>query len=680
MKQLLVILFALFSLLSTAQKKNTQVSSYNYQRGVDAVMKDNMDEGLSYLLKEIKDDPKNGYAYTWLTVIRQRQQLLGDALTDATLAIKHLPKKDAEFLSYAYLKRAQIYRELGNPDMALADCSSAIKERPDYEEGYKFRALVYYEQQQYDLSVADYRKVISLAQGNVMAYAGMGRNLNAQKRWDEAIEQFDYVAKLDPKYSEAYAFRAQSYLGKKDWDRATDDIVKALEIDRNDRAFEMIQSLDDGAFNRLKVKFQIKSVQDSHTEMWLYFLGVIHETREMYPQAIKYYEEAYSRDMSVYLLERIETCCDNDFQYEKGLSVADMALGMEPDSWSWRDMKANMLYGLGRFHESMVLMDSVLAQNPDYSWGYFRRAACKNYLGDTDRAIEDMNISIVLKPDFPHSYIRRAGMYERQGQKELANADYQKAIEIDEALGSHDASVFAYQALGDEKKAIELMDTIIASDSTSSINYYEAACLYSRMNRKEEALDYLETSLRMGYRSFFHIEADYDMDNIKQTPRFKELLALYRSKAASVKYDVEDDKSVQSESTVYEVPFTKDGRSSICNVKCTINDLPLYFIFDTGASDVSLSQVEATFMMKNGYISSKDVVGSAYFSDAVGNVSVGTVINLRDVNFGGLRLTNVKASVVQNQKAPLLLGQSVLGRLGRIEIDNAQNVLRITQK
>lgn len=83
-------------------------------------------------------------------------------------------------------------------------------------------------------------------------------------------------------------------------------------------------------------------------------------------------------------------------------------------------------------------------------------------------------------------------------------------------------------------------------------------------------------------------------------------------------------------------------------------------------------------MMKNGYLSSKDVVGNQRYVDANGEVSVGTVINLKDVNFGGLNLTNVRASVVRNQKAPLLLGQSVLSRLGKIEIDNSKNILKIT--
>lgn len=90
--------------------------------------------------------------------------------------------------------------------------------------------------------------------------------------------------------------------------------------------------------------------------------------------------------------------------------------------------------------------------------------------------------------------------------------------------------------------------------------------------------------------------------------------------------------------------------------------------------------VEATFMMKNGYLSKSDVVGSQYFQDANGNINEGTIINLRHVDFGGLKLENVRASVVRNQRAPLLLGQSVLGRLGKIEIDNSRKVLTITSK
>lgn len=82
--------------------------------------------------------------------------------------------------------------------------------------------------------------------------------------------------------------------------------------------------------------------------------------------------------------------------------------------------------------------------------------------------------------------------------------------------------------------------------------------------------------------------------------------------------------------------------------------------------------------MKNGYLDKKDVVGSHSFQDANGNVFEGTIINIRQVDFGELKLENVRAFVVRNQKAPLLLGQSVLSRLGKIEIDNSNHLIKIT--
>lgn len=74
------------------------------------------------------------------------------------------------------------------------------------------------------------------------------------------------------------------------------------------------------------------------------------------------------------------------------------------------------------------------------------------------------------------------------------------------------------------------------------------------------------------------------------------------------------------------------------------------------------------------------MIGKQRYQTADGNISVGTTFILNKINFGGLELTGVRASVVANQKAPLLLGQTVLQRLGKIEIDNEKKVLKITTK
>ncbi|MBD5290002.1 MAG: hypothetical protein HDS26_04875 [Bacteroides sp.] len=164
---------------------------------------------------------------------------------------------------------------------------------------------------------------------------------------------------------------------------------------------------------------------------------------------------------------------------------------------------------------------------------------------------------------------------------------------------------------------------------------------------------------------------------LRDLPEYKEIIDNASSDVIYI--PVIDASLVKDETSRYEtveIPFSKEN--GITKVKCTINGLPLYFVFDTGAADVTMSMVEANFMLKNDYIKPSDIVGSARYMDANGDITEGTVVNLRNVNFGGLELENVRASVVRNQKAPLLLGQSVLGRLGKIEIDNPGMKLVIT--
>lgn len=678
----LIISVITLSLSAQDKLKNLRPTSYNYQRGVEAIQSENTKEALENLNKEISDNPKNGYAYSWLAMLQCHLEEYGRALTSANNSLKYLPKKDVEYLYFAYENRAKVYAQLGDTLNAISDYTMAIKVDPDKDDAYEKRAQIYYELNKFDLADADYRKLISLDQGGVMGYMGIGRNRNSQKLWDEAIAQFDYVAKLYSDYSSVFGFRAESYIGKKDWDKATDDIMSALKIDSRNKAFSLMCKLtDEPAFSKMKAKLQIQSAKDPNGAEWPYYLGVLHEEKKLGRQAIRYYEEAQKRDASAVFLERIANCYDDEGMYEQCLEALENALNMNPNDRDVLSLKANTLYELGRFNEAIEAWDSILVKFPDYAWGYYRRGWFKQGIGDDEGAIEDFNMSSTIDPDYVYNYESRGNIYLRQGKKELSMADFNKLMELENEPSKYETVMYVYQTLGQNDKAIEVMDSIIARDTTHVGNYYDAACLYSRMMDSEKALWYLEKCLSMGYKRFSHIAIDHDMDNIRESPEFKSMIQRYKEKLAK---EIESESkgssiTIPAESTVTEVSFTKEPGNSLCNVKCSINELPLYFIFDTGASDVSLSQVEATFMMKNGYLNKTDVVGKEYFSDAVGNVNVGTVINLRKVNFGGLELTNVKASVVQNQKAPLLLGQSILGRLGKIEIDNNERVLRITK-
>ncbi len=123
------------------------------------------------------------------------------------------------------------------------------------------------------------------------------------------------------------------------------------------------------------------------------------------------------------------------------------------------------------------------------------------------------------------------------------------------------------------------------------------------------------------------------------------------------------------------VNMTKE--SGVYFIPCKVNGLSLKFIFDTGASNVSISITEAIFMLKNGFLKKEDIGEKAYYQTASGDIVAGTKVILKELEVGDKILHNVEASVTNSTDAPLLLGQSALNKIGRFEFDYANNLIKI---
>lgn len=608
--------------------------------------------------------------------MRNFNEEFGRALTAANIAVKKIPSKDKEYKAFAYGTRAKVYLNLEDTIQALKDYSQAINVMPDDDRLYNQRAQVYYEQEKYDLADKDYQKMISLKAGDVMGYMGIGRNANAQKRYGDAIKQFDYVVKLDQNYSSAYSFRAESYIGLKKYNEAIDDVITALGIDKDRKAFYELQELADSAFEQTVAKLKAQKIKEPNEQSWAYDLGVVYERAAKYNKAIAYYKESLEKESNIITASRISSCYDELGDYDKALEYCDQAIALDSVKSDYLYQKANILDNAGRSKEAIRVMGEYIANNPDMAEGYYRRGWFEDHSGNVEEAIEDYTMAITLQPNVAYAYLNRGVLYRLKGENAKAESDFKQVVRLDSIPEEAECSFYAYYYLGQKDKAIEILNTILDKDKKG--NCYDAACLYSVMGEKEKALSYLRQSLEDGYRCFAHIKRDRDLNNIRNTEEFKVLMKEYEEKhLQEIVADADGDDSAY-ELKVEEIPFTKEG--GVCKVKCAINGLPLHFIFDTGATDVSISSVEATSMAKNDFLSSSDIIGKQNYQTADGNITEGTVINLKDVKLGSLHLNNIKASVVRNQAAPLLLGQSVLSKLGKIEIDNTKNVLRITHK
>ena len=163
MKRTLSLLLLAVCATIVCAKEPQQPTSYNYQRGVEAIENGDDEEGKKYLLKEIEENPKNGYAYAWLSSIEQRKDELGNAIAALHKALDYLPKADKYYRAWSYSALANIHLQLQDTTMAIDYLNKAVKTEPANNEWWENRGIVYMLNRQYDNAIADFQKEIGRA-------------------------------------------------------------------------------------------------------------------------------------------------------------------------------------------------------------------------------------------------------------------------------------------------------------------------------------------------------------------------------------------------------------------------------------------------------------------------------------------------------------------------------------
>lgn len=677
MKSFILSIVILFggTMMTNAQDIIQRPNSYNYTKGIDLAHEGKTSEALESFEKELKDNPKNGYAYSWIGAIYIKLEEYGSALSAIKNSLKYLPAKDEDFVANSYKALSTVYLNVQDTLQAYTTLGDGLKAYRNNEDLLETRAQLYFEQSRYEESNKDYQHMIDVNPGNEMGYMGIGRNLKMQKKYSEAIAVFDKVTKLSPNYSSGYAFRAECLFAQKKYEAAIDDVITALSVDINDRkAIHHLIELSDSVYEDVIAHLKVQAIKEKKTVNWYYCLGIVSEHLKYYQDAIGYFENGIKVDAIPILEQHIAECYHKLQDFDNAIMHIDKAYNLDSEDQTILINKAEILADAFRYTDAIEVISEVVDANPDYDYGYRLRAGYKERVTDYKGAIEDMAIAVILAPEDASHYAFRAYLYSKVGDNTKAQRDCQKILESDTIPNASSIAMYAYQGLGEDAKAIDFMTSVIEKDSTNNGVYYDAACLYGRIGNYEKSLKFLQIAIEKGYDDYLHILQDYDMDVLRNRKEFLDLIEKIQPRN---RHSHSTESMEQRETVAVEIPFSKEN--GLCKVKCSINGIELHFVFDTGASVVSMSDVEATFMFKNGYISKNDIIGSSNYMTASGKIEEGTIINIKKVDFGGLTLENIRASVVKNQNAPLLLGQTVLGKLGKIEIDNNSHVLRISQ-
>jgi clan AA aspartic protease (TIGR02281 family) len=681
MKKVVLVISALFTMLFC----NAQ--SYNFDQGVKAYNEGEFEKAIDYFEREINDNPKAALALYYRAKIYNYQDQNSFALRDINNVIKYLSSKEKKLLSGAHRLRGDIYYKIENYDKTLEDYAIALRLTPTDPEIYIDRAQIYFELKKYSKAEADYKQALKIDESLEMPYAGLGRNFINQQNYSEAEKVLNQLIILSPQYSDGYKFRARAYFEQEKYDQAIEDIFFCFMLNEKDEVIRNLFILySDKNYPLSFSKINAKISTNPENELLYFVRAQLFEGKNNYKAAISDYTklmELSDLDYKSSILSYRADCFSNAGMYEQSIIDYSEAISLDSTNAYYYGYRGDAKRLMGNYSEAKEDFTKAIAIEPREAWFYYRRGWIEDeFLKNYEAGLNDYNEAISINKEYTYAYLHRGRLYEMKLKNPIkAKEDYTSILLLDTTVRkSSNCRQYALYHLGRKDDAITWLNKIIEQFPTNG-NYYDATCLFSLMNKPSEALANLKRAFENGYRDFNHLADDDDLDNIRNLPEFKNLVAEWRNVFdESLKKDlvVKREEAAIINQTV-SIPMKVSGGGTY-EVPCKINELKLNLIFDTGASDITISKTEAEFMLKNDYLSKNDITGTSSYMIANGDIEIGTTIVFRKVDFGGLILKNVKASVIDNKNAPLLFGQSALSKYGKITIDNEKKIITITTR
>jgi tetratricopeptide (TPR) repeat protein len=381
---------------------------------------------------------------------------------------------DKANLATLYNNRGNAFRKMKKYKEAINDHTQAIALNSKNTDSHWDRALSYDKNGDYQLAIDDYTTAMFYNQEDVGDLATLYRdraNMKIKlKQYKEAINDFNTSMKLNPQDGDTYWDRARAYSRNGDYQLSANDYTAAMPFFKNDK-INLAILYNNRADNEISMHQSDKAIADITTAIALNpQRGYLYRTRAV-------------------------------FHTENGeckAAIDDFTKAME----FYKDDKK----ALSSLHYDIASNYYILNEN--------------------QKTLDECTTSIDLEPDYGAPYFLRGKIYlKRLVNKDLAIKDFNKAIELDTAKKSV-GYIFSQLYTGHTALALQLLQQQVLSTPNPDdvlTHYYNIACVFSIMNKPEEANIYLKKAIDSGYSKKFAAN-DEDFDNIRKTPDYVALM------------------------------------------------------------------------------------------------------------------------------------------------------------
>lgn len=520
---------------------------------------------LDVYAKELEANPKDADIYLRRANEYYKFNQYLRALADVDKTIEYAPASNRDLRFQAHMLRADIYQMLNKHREALDDFTAALKLDPTSFMALYQKANEEYELGDYAAAKADYTRLRSTNPRSVEALTGLARVAVKENNLGLASEYMDGAVEMMSADSDIYIRRASVRRMQGNNTGAVEDLLMAISIDNNTRAFQELIDIANADYPAVITGLSTSISYAPQQGMLYYIRGFIAQAHDHYAAALADYRKLIDQNMYEYagLYNSMAQCQLALCRYPQALDNVDSAISMDGGkNGEFFATKARILYAQGKYDEAMQALQDAASKGYSSVNAHELEALIDYAEGKYDMANEIFASMVIDQPDVMRNYIYRAWVLA-DGLKQPANAQslYSRVVamtadETPEAAQVADvARVSALSAIqtyrgfallfsGEREGAVKWA-TDLQRDYRDTDGYlnFMVACLYAQASvadgvtpsEKSDlaalAIKSLEKALQLGYGNLYEIStADtgrVSLAPLRSDSHFNALIARY---------------------------------------------------------------------------------------------------------------------------------------------------------
>lgn len=527
------------------------------QQSIDNPMTQAM---LDVYAKELEANPKDADIYFRRANEYYKFNQYLRALADVDKTLEYAPAGNRDLRFQAYMLRADIYQMLDKHREALADFSEALKLDPTSFMALYQKANEEYALGDYSAAKADYTRLRATNPRSVEALTGLARVAVKENDLGRASEYMDGAVEMMSADSDIYIRRASVRRMQGNHTGAVEDLLMAISIDNNTRAFQELIDMANVDYPAVISAISTSISYAPQQGMLYYIRGFIAQAHDHYASALADYRKLIDQNMYEYagLYNSMAQCQLALCRYPQAIDNIDHAISMDGGkNGEFYATKARILYAQGKNSEAMDALKQASLRGYSSTNMDELQALVDYAAGDFEKANDIYAAMIVDHPEVMRNYIYRAWVLA-DGLKQPANAQtlYNRVVSMTadsdngEKATSPLSAVQSYRGFallfsGDRQGALDWAKGLYSDyrDTDGYLNFV-LACLYAQASVADpsisssekydltaSAIKSLERALQLGYGNLYEItKADtgrVSLAPLRNDSHFNALIARY---------------------------------------------------------------------------------------------------------------------------------------------------------